>query len=112
QPALRAAAQKYAHSRTRVGAPQLYAFRRDYPRRSDIAELLLTDNHGLSVLASARPARALHRDEAWWPAALRDGAFEGYAPGDSSPGGATVQYAVAVRAPGVARPVGVLRAAF
>ena len=104
--------QQVGASRTLGGDPQLDAFLRDYPRRSDISELLLTDNHGLSVLASARPARALHRDEAWWPAALRDGAFEGYAPGDSSPGGATVQYAVAVRAPGVARPVGVLRAAF
>ncbi len=94
------------------GDRDLAAYLRDYPRRSDIANLLLTDNQGAPLAASFRgPAtQAGYREEAWWTAAMRDGTFEGYAPGDS--GGASLQYAVAVRAPGVGRPVGVLRAAF
>ena len=94
------------------GDRDLAAYLRDYPRRSDIAELLLTDNQGAPLAASFRaPAsQAGYRDEAWWIAAMRDGTFEGYAPGDS--GATSLQYAVAVRAPGVGRPVGVLRAAF
>ncbi len=94
------------------GDRDLAAYLRDYPRRSDIANLLLTDTQGAPLAASFRvPATpAGYREEAWWTAAMRDGTFEGYAPGDS--GAASLQYAVAVRAPGAGRPVGVLRAAF
>src|SRR5438034_10300619 len=93
--------------------PQLAVFLRDYPQRSDIAELVLTNSHGAGVVASTgRAAQGTYQQEVWWQAALRDGAFEGYSPGDSSRSGAAVEYAVAVRAPGAARPAGVSRAGF
>ena len=91
--------------------PQLAVFLRDYPQRSDIAELVLTNSHGVGVVASTgRLGLGTYQQEVWWQAALRDGAFEGYSPGDSSRSGSAVEYAVAVRAPGAARPAGVLRA--
>src|SRR2546426_2479479 len=102
-----------AAAREATGDPQLAGFLRDYPQRSDIAELLLTDSRGVGVVASTtRAAQGTYRQEVWWQAALRDAAFEGYGPGDSSRSGAAVEYAVAVRAPGAARPAGVLRAGF
>src|SRR5438034_1244976 len=91
--------------------PQLAVFLRDYPQRSGIAELVLTNSHGVGVVASTgRLGLGTYQQEVWWQAALRDGAFEGYSPGDSSRSGSAVEYAVAVRAPGAARPAGVLRA--
>src|SRR3989442_1298114 len=102
-----------AAAREATGDPQLAAFLRDYPQRSDIAELLLTDSRGVGVVASTtRAAQATYRQEVWWQAALRDGVFEGYGPEDASRSGAGIEYAVAVRAPGSGRPLGVLRAGF
>src|SRR2546425_725046 len=102
-----------AAAREATGDPQLAAFLRDYPQRSDIAELLLTDSRGVGVVASTtRAAQATYRQEVWWQAAMRDGVFEGYGPEDASRSGAGIEYAVAVRAPGSGRPLGVLRAGF
>jgi methyl-accepting chemotaxis protein len=92
------------------GDPAAEAFVREYTRRSDFASLLVTEGHGLSVVATG-PAPGLdHRREAWWQVAMRDGSFEGDARDDSA--AASIEYAVAIRATGVARPVGVLRALF
>jgi methyl-accepting chemotaxis protein len=91
------------------GDPAAQAFVRAYAQHSDIASLLVTESHGLSVVATGRTGLD-HRREAWWQVAMRDGTFEGDARYDSA--AASIEYAVALRAAGVARPVGVLKASF
>ena len=92
------------------GDPAAQNFVREYTRHSDIASLLVTESHGFSVVATGKPTGLDHRREAWWQVSMRDGAFEGDARHDSA--AASIEYAVAIRAPGVTRPVGVLRASY
>jgi methyl-accepting chemotaxis protein len=46
--------------------PQLDAWLRDVRGRSDFAELLVTEAHGLVVAAGRRPEDLVQRDEEWW----------------------------------------------
>jgi len=92
------------------GDPAAQAFVREYTQHSDIASLLVTERHGLSVVATGKATALDHRRESWWQVAMRDGTFEGDARYDSA--AASIEYAVAIRAAGVARPIGVLRASF
>ena len=101
-----------ARHRALGATPELESFLRGYPQHSDVGELLLTDSHGFTVLATAKAPGFAHRAEAWWQAAWRDGRFEGYAVEDPGSPAATIEYAVAVRAPGGDRPEGVLRVRF
>jgi methyl-accepting chemotaxis protein len=95
----------------RQGAdPMAQAFVREYSRHSDIASLLVTDSHGLNVVATGKPTSLDHHGEAWWQVAMRDGAFEGDARFDAA--AASLEYAVAIRPAGMPRPIGVLRASF
>lgn len=89
--------------------PTVQTFMREYTKHSDLASLLLTESSGRSVVAIGKPTALDHRGEAWWQVAMRDGVFEGDARHDSA--AASLEYAVAVRAPGGGR-VGILRASF
>ena len=96
--------------RAEIGAElALGTFLRDYPQRSDLAGLLLVDARGAPVFGTAPSERAAGPD-AWWRVAMRDGRFEGYVSGESARPRPSLAYAVAVRGPGVAQPLGVLRA--
>ncbi len=64
------------------------------------------------MLTSDRPSDFVQRDEAWWQRAVEDGVYEGDAKLDSSAGAVSLEFDVAVRATGYARPVGVLKAVF
>src|SRR5882724_1218863 len=94
------------------GDPDLAAYLRDYVQRSEFAELFFTERHGYSVLASNRTSDFVQSDEEWWRRAASDGAYEGVPRYDSSAGAVSLEYDVAIRAPRVAAPVGVLKAVF
>ena len=97
--------------RPELGAdPDLQAFLRDYTRRSDIPRLFFTESHGYTVVASPRSARFAHAREAAWRGAMDAGVFEGAPTYDSAAAAATVEYAVAIRAPRDSEPVGVFQA--
>ena len=102
----------FAGSRQMGGDPQLRDYVRAYTTLSDFAEMFVTESHGLNVLASERPSDFVQRDETWWQQAVEDGVYEGDAKFDSSAGAVSFEFDVAVRAPGYARPVGVLKAVF
>jgi methyl-accepting chemotaxis protein len=85
---------------------------RAYTTISDFAEILVTESHGLIVLASSRPSDFVQRDETWWQRAVAEGLYEGDARYDSSAGAASLEFDVAIRAPRVQQPVGVLKAVF
>src|SRR2546430_436020 len=73
---------------------------------------LLTGRHGCVVLSSGRTSHFVQSDEAWWQRAMADGAFEGAPQYDSSAAVVSLEYDVAIRAPRITRPVGVLKTVF
>ena len=94
------------------GDADLAAYLREYTQRSDFAELFFTDSHGYNVLASDRTSDFVQSDEAWWQRAMADGAYDGPPHYDSSAAVVALEYDIAIRAPRVGRPVGVLKAVF
>jgi methyl-accepting chemotaxis protein len=104
--------QRFAARRQLGGDPALAAFLVTYPQRSEVVDLLLTDRHGYTVLASTPPADFFQADERWWQAAIREGSYEADAAYDSAAAAVAVEYAVAIRAAGQSRPVGVVKAVF
>ena len=94
------------------GDPDLATYLHDYSQRSDFAELFFTESHGYNVLSSGRTSDFVQSGEAWWQRAVRDGAYDGPPSYDSSAAVVSLDYDIAIRAPRVARPVGVLKAVF
>src|SRR2546421_7133331 len=94
------------------GDPDLAAYLRGYGQHSDFAEVFFTESHGYNVLASDRTSDFVQSDEDWWQRAVKTGAYEGPPRYDSSAAVVSLEYDIAIRAPRVARPVGVLKAVF
>ncbi len=94
------------------GDPDLAAYLRDYVQRSEFSELFFTERHGYSVLASNRTSDFVQSDEEWWRRAAADGVYEGAPRYDSSAAAVSLEYDVAIRAPRLSAPVGVLKAVF
>ena len=94
------------------GDPDLAAYLRGYAQHSDFAELFFTESHGYNVLASDRTSDFVQSDEEWWQQAVKTGAYEGPPRYDSSAAVVSLEYDIAIRAPRLARPVGVLKAVF
>src|SRR2546421_4515748 len=92
------------------GDPELAAYFRDYVQRSELSELFFTESHGYSVLASNRTSDFVQSDEEWWRQAVAEGLYEGAPRYDSSAAAVSLEYDVAIRAPRVSAPVGVLKA--
>jgi len=92
--------------------PALRDYLRAYTTMSDFAEVIVTESHGLNVLTSSRPSDFVQRDEPWWQRAMANGSYEGDARYDSSSGAASLEFDVAIRAPRLRNPVGVLKAVF
>ncbi|MGH7419469.1 MAG: hypothetical protein ACREKB_16980, partial [Candidatus Rokuibacteriota bacterium] len=102
----------FAGSRQLGGDPGLRDYLRAYTTISDFAEMFVTESHGFNVLTSGRTSDFVQRDEAWWQRTVEDGVYEGDAKFDSSAAAVALEFDVAIRAPGVARPAGVLKAVF
>src|SRR2546429_4553452 len=94
------------------GDPELAAYFRDYVQRSEFSELFFTESHGYSVLASNRTSDFVQSDEEWWRQAVAEGLYEGAPRYDSSAADVSLEYDVAIRAPRLSAPVGVLKAVF
>jgi methyl-accepting chemotaxis protein len=102
----------YAGPRQLGGDPELQAFLRGFPDRSEMVEVFFTEEHGYVVLGSDRPSDLAQQDEEWWQVAMREGAYESGVHFDSSARAAAMEFDIAIRAAGSSRPVGVLKAAF
>jgi len=90
--------------------PVLRDYLRVYAATSDFAELIVTESHGLNVVASDRPSDFVQRDEAWWQHAFSEGSFEGQAGFDSSANAAAIELDLAIRSPRARQPLGVIKA--
>ena len=89
---------------------------RDYVRAytsiSDFSEMLVTESHGLNVLASGQPPDFVQRDETWWQRAMENGVYEGDPQSDTTGSGTALEFDVAIRAPRQNQSLGVLQALF
>jgi methyl-accepting chemotaxis protein len=106
------AERQYAGPRQLGGDPELQAFLRGFPDRSELVEVFFTEAHGYVVLGSDRPSDLAQQDEEWWQAAMREGAYESAVHYDSSARAAAMEFDIAIRSGGSARSIGVLKAAF
>ena len=90
--------------------PVLRDYLRAYPATSDFTEVIVTESHGLNVVASERPSDFVQRAQAWWQHAISEGRFEGQAGFDSSANAAAIELDLAIRSPRVRQPLGVIKA--
>jgi len=81
-------------------------------RYLDIAELIVTEDHGYNVLTSQTTTDFVQSDEEWWTRAMRDGLTPALAAYDESAGRVVVSIAGAVRERESASPLGAVKAAF
>jgi len=102
----------FAGPRALGGDPDLAAYLRTYLQRSDFSRVFFTEAHGYNVITTSRSNDFVQSDEAWWQEAVKTGAYEGAPRYDSSAAVVSLEYDFAIRAPRVARPVGVLKAVF
>ena len=105
--------QMFSTTRQLGGDAALREYLRAYTTAtiSDLSEIIVTESHGLTIVASGRPSDFVQRDETWWQRA-RQGLYEGEATFDSSTGAASLEIAVPITAPRVRAPIGVLKAVF
>lgn len=78
--------------------------------RPEFGEVFFTDANGFNVGATAQTSDFVQRDEEWWQAAWRDGAFIGALEPDASAGIQSVQVAVRIEDRRNGAPLGVLKA--
>ena len=102
----------HAGPRQLGGDPELQAFLRGFPQRSELIEVFFTEAHGFVVLGSDRPSDFVQHDEEWWQVAMREGAYESDVKYDSSAGAPVMEFDIAIRPTATAPPLGVLKAAF
>ncbi|HXM37613.1 MAG TPA: methyl-accepting chemotaxis protein [Gemmatimonadales bacterium] len=104
--------RRFDASRQLGGDSELRNYLRAYTSISDFSEILVTESHGLNVLASGQPPDFVQRDEAWWQRAMEDGVYEGEPQSDTTGAGTALEFDVAIRAPRQNQPLGVLQALF
>jgi methyl-accepting chemotaxis protein len=104
--------RQFNRTRELGGDPVLKRYLVDYVERSDVAELFFTESHGYNVLTSELTSDFVQSDEDWWQQAFKKGTYEGEPTYDSSAAAVSIEYDVAIRAPGRARPVGVLKVVY
>ncbi len=85
---------------------ELLKFQAKFPEN---VEVFLTDLPGVSLASTDRTSDYLQSDEAWWQAALKDGQYIAQPEFDASTKTLAINMAVAVRASGSNRIVGILR---
>jgi methyl-accepting chemotaxis protein len=102
----------FATTRSLGTNPAVVEYLREIERRSDFGDLLLTDSHGFTALASHPPPSFAHGGEPWWQQAFRSGSYQGEPQLDEATHRVTIRMASVVRAREGADAVGVLSGAF
>jgi methyl-accepting chemotaxis protein len=98
---------------TGLGGPaELRDYLRAYTSISDFSDLLVTESHGLNVLAAGPVPDFVQRDETWWQRAMRNGSYEGEPQSDTTGTKTALEFDVAIHGLRDTRPLGVLQALF
>jgi methyl-accepting chemotaxis protein len=102
----------FAATRQLGADPNVARYLRGYPERSEFTDLIVTEGHGLVVIASGVPDRLRQGGDSLWQQAMRNGAAESEPAIDSATRSVTVRYAVVLRPIEGAHPVGVLEGVY
>jgi methyl-accepting chemotaxis protein len=78
----------------------------------DIAEIILTDAHGLNAVTTGRTSDFVQTDEEWWRQTIRDGVVSADASYDSSARAVSISMTGVVRENADSHPLGVLKVVF
>jgi methyl-accepting chemotaxis protein len=104
--------RRFAATRTLALAPRARAFLLSLAPELDVAEALMTDEHGFNVVTTGLTSDFVQSDEEWWQQAMRDGTAPTAATYDESARQAVISVAAALREHGSGRSNGVLKVAF
>ncbi|MGH7700788.1 MAG: methyl-accepting chemotaxis protein, partial [Gemmatimonadales bacterium] len=102
--------RQFARTRQIGADPAFRDYLQGFTEASDFIEIIVTERHGLTVLASARPSDFVQGDEEWWQRAVVDGSYAGEAQYDSSAAAVSLEFAAAIRPPGARAALGVVKA--
>jgi methyl-accepting chemotaxis protein len=102
----------FATTRQLGGDPALRDYLRAYSQISGITEVLFTERHGYTVLASDRPAHFVQADQPWWQPVMAKGTYEGEATYDSTAAAVSIEFDFAITPPRASRPIGALKVVF
>ena len=104
--------RSFATTHSLGGSPALAEYLRGLEQRSDFANLLVTDSHGFTAVASRAPARFGNAAQEWWQRAFKSGTYQGLPALDEHSRTVTMRMATAVPPQAGARKVGVLSGEF
>ncbi len=103
---------RFAQQRSLNGDPRVRAYLRDMLGATDVAEILVTESHGLNAVTTQRTSDFVQRDEEWWTEAFRDGLGRARASYDESARSISISQASAIREGASGLPVGVIKLVF
>ncbi len=103
--------RSFAATRSLEASPEVAAYLRALESRSDYTDLMVTDSHGFTAVASRPPARFAQADEDWWQRAWRSGSYQGLPRLDEVTRTVAIRMATTVVGPG-GRRLGVLSGVF
>ena len=103
---------RFALARSLDASPRARRFLHDRQQAMDMAEVLVTDAHGLNAVTTQETSDFVQRDEAWWEQAWRSGATPAVASFDSSARRWTVSVSSAVRERDGDPPAGVMKVVY
>ena len=103
---------RFAQQRSLDGNPRVRAYLRDVLAITDVAEILVTESHGLNAITTQRTSDFVQRDEEWWTEAFRDGLGRARASYDESARSISISQASAIREGASGLPVGVIKVVF
>ncbi|MBC7791892.1 MAG: methyl-accepting chemotaxis protein [Anaerolineae bacterium] len=104
--------ERYAEQRTLNGDTRLRDYLRGVVATADVAEIIVTESHGLNAITTQRTSDFVQRDEEWWTEAIRDGLGQARASYDESARTVSISQASAIREGATGIPAGVIKVVF
>ncbi len=102
----------FAATRSLGASPALAEYLRGLEQRSDFTNLLVTESHGFTAVASRIPARFGHGAQDWWQRAFKGGTYQGLPALDEHSRSVTLRMATAITLQAGGRKLGVLSGEF
>jgi methyl-accepting chemotaxis protein len=99
----------FAQRRELGGSAVLRRYLQKFAERAGFEELLFTEDHGYTVLATGQPSDFVQSKNEWWRVAMRQQLYESEPTYDSTAGAVAIDYSAALAGPGEGRPVGALK---
>lgn len=103
---------RFAQQRSLNGGTRVRDYLRGIIGTTDVAEIIVTESHGLNAITTQRTSHFVQRGEDWWTEAIRDGLGRPRISYDESARTITVSQASVIREGASGSPVGVIKVVF